>query len=164
MGMHQELMDVRKVIRNDSDLWKLLYYQAENSIHDVLEEPDVLNFDRAILNEIIKKRLKFTPVTDDLVEDKICRIIFYAGTRTTQGGNYAIADQLLNIDIFVHRDFNDVDMRLAKICDRVDFLFNKKRVAGFGKAQFVNGKPFNLSDEGYTGYTLVYKLGSNNGM
>lgn len=164
MNMYGDLVSINNILRNDSDLWKLLYYKSKNFYDDPLSKPDILTtLPPKELNSIIDLRLKHTPVTDDLAIDDskgINRIIFYPAPRRPQGGNYEVARQEINVDIFSHKSFNDTDMRLSKICDRVNELFSNKHVAGLGKAEFVNGKPFTLADKGYIGYTLTYRFGS----
>lgn len=160
MNMYQDLLGIDLILRSDVDLWKLLYYPSTNIQDDPLDKPDVLSLPPDVKYPAINLRLKHTPVTEDLVDQKICRIIFFPSPRRPQRGNYKVATQEVDFEIFVHRDFNDTDMRLAKLCDRVNELFSNKRIAGMGKAEFVGGKPFMLGDKGYIGYRLTYSFGS----
>lgn len=164
MQMFESMDAIRDILIGDDELWKLLYYKPKHGDDDPLQRGSVLeSVDVGERHLIINKRLKHTPVTDDLGVDGdegICRIIFYPAPRRPQSGNYAIARQRVNFDIFVHHSFNDVDMRLSKICDRVNKIIFNERISGIGGVTFVDGNPFVMSDEGYIGYTLTYEFGS----
>jgi len=160
MKMFDNLSEIDLIIRNDVDLWKLLYYKSNHWQDDPLTKDSILDYPIEKQFPIINLRLKYTPVTSDLANTEICRIIFYPAQRRPQQNNYMVADQEINFDIFCHANFNNVDMRLSKISDRVNELFSNRRITGMGKATFVSGKPFTLSDKGYVGYTLVYRFGS----
>jgi|SRR5690625_163752 len=162
MSMHKGLMEIDKILRGDSDLWKLLYYKSENVLDDPLDNPDLFDLDPLELSNIIRHRLKYTPSIDDLDDDRICRIILSPSNRRAQGGNYFVADQDVDIEVFTHRDYNDADMRLSKLCDRVNKLISDKHIAGMGKMIFVGGRPFTVSEKGYVGYTMTYRFGSGN--
>lgn len=160
MNMFEDLDKINTILRTDDILWKLLYYKSEWIDDDILSKPSILDLPPDEMFPIMNLRLKHTPVTKDLVDHEICRIIFYQAPRRPHRENYKFAEQDVNFDIFVHRDINDVDMRLAKICDRINELFSDNHIASLGKTQFVDGKPFTLTDEGYMGYTLTYRFGS----
>lgn len=160
MKMNTYLMNIDKILRFDDELWKLMYYRSTNSTDDPLDKESIFDLDMTETAKIINHRLKYTPTIDDLDDDKICRIIFIPAIRRPQRQNYMVADQDIDIEIFVHQEFNDGDMRLAKICDRINDLLSDKRVSGMGKMRFINGKPFTLRDKGYIGYTLTYRFGS----
>lgn len=162
MNMFDELDRINTVLRNDDILWKLLYYKAESIDDDVLNRPSILSLPDDEKLPIIKLRLKHTPVTNDLADIQICRIIFYQSPRRPHESSYKVARQDVNFDIFVHQEFNDADMRLAKICDRINELMSHQYVSGLGRVEFASGKPFVMANEGYMGYTLVYRFGSVN--
>lgn len=166
MSMHSQLEAIDTLLCNDETLLRLLYYKSKHFSDDILSEtssrPNILKMDRLKQIEIINHRIKYTPVTKDLVDNPICRIIFYPSPRKPQRGNYMVADQQIDFDIFVHRDYNDMDMRLSKICDRINDLFSNQRVTGLGKSEFVNGRPFTMANEGYIGYAMTYKFGDVN--
>ncbi len=160
MKMFEDLSAIDEVLRNDIDLWKLLYHESKHFDDDPLDKDNILEYPPEEMFPIIKLRLKHTPVTKDLANIQINRIIFYPAPRRSQRGNYATASQEVNFDIFCHRDFNDIDMRLSKLCDRVNELISNRSIAGIGKATFVSGNPFTLADEGYIGYKLTYAFRS----
>lgn len=162
MNMFDDLDRINTILRTDDELWKLLYYKSNGVNDDILSRPSVLDMPPNEKFPIINHRLKHTPVTDDLADNEICRIIFYPSPRRPQRQSYVIASQSVTFDIFVHRNYNDIDMRLAKICDRVNDLMSHKNIASLGKSEFVSGDPFTMTDEGYVGYTLIYKFGSVN--
>lgn len=162
MNMHDYLAKIDEILRNDVDLWKLLYHKSTHFDDDPLKKENILELPPKEMFDIVNLRLKHTPVTKDLADIEINRIIFYPAPRRPQSQNYMVATQEINFDIFCHRDFNDVDMRLAKICDRVNEIFSNKHITGMGKVAFVDGRPFTLIEQGYIGYTLIYAFGSGN--
>jgi hypothetical protein len=160
MKMFEQLDRIYMILRGDSDLLKLLYYKSETFSDDPLLKPDVLTLPPEEKNPIINHRIKHTPVTDDLVDEQICRIIMYPGDRRSASGNYKLADQRVTVEVFVHRDYNDIDMRLAKICDRLNDLLNDKKLSSIGKSKMVSASPYQLSKQGYMVYRMEYEFGS----
>lgn len=164
--MYQLLDQIDLVLRNDEKLLRLLYYKSSHFRDDVTVEtekrPNILELPTRMRLEITDLRFKFTPVTNDLVDKEICRIVFYPSPRRPDKDSYILADQHIDFDIFVHHEYNDIDMRLPKICDRINELFSHQRVAGIGKSKFTGGKPFTLADKGYIGYKMTYNFGSVN--
>ncbi|WP_368900853.1 hypothetical protein [Oceanobacillus oncorhynchi] len=160
-SMFLEFDEINNILRNDSDLWKLIYYRSTHYYDNPLDKDDILLLPPDQKNEIINMRLKPSPVTQDLVKEAICRIIFHPATRRPQSQSYAVATQFVDFDIFVHHSFNDADMRLTKICDQINGIFNHKHFRGLGKFKFEGGNPFTFEGE-YVGYTLTYSFGSVN--
>ncbi len=159
--MFSYLDKVNSILRNDSDLWKLLYYKSDNYNDNPLDKPDILALPPAEQYPIINKRLKHTPSTSDLVEEQLCRIIFYPARRSPSSSfNYATATQEITFDVFVHADYNDTDMRLSKICDHLNDLIFDKKISNLGTAKLRSAQPFILEEQGYIGYTMTYELGS----
>src|SRR5699024_5957064 len=97
---------------------------------------------------------------DDLADSPICRIIFYPAPRKPQAGNYTVARQEVSFDVIVHKDYNDSDMRLAKITDRLNKIISNEKLTGMGRTLFVDGHPINIPAENYIAYRLAYSFGS----
>lgn len=161
-SMFLEFDEINKILRSDSDLWKLMYHRSKNYSDDPLIKDDILLFPPAQKNEIINLRLKPSLVTQDLVNDEICRLIFHPSIRKPQSQSYAVATQFVDFDIFVHHSYNDADLRLTKLCDKINDIFNHKDFRGLGKFKFEDGQPFTFEGT-YVGYTLTYSFGSVNG-
>lgn len=163
MRMRENLKAIYKVLVNDETLLRLLYYPPED-----IETGELINpldptlpniLDRKDKWDIIKDRIKNTPTfygLDD--ESEICRIYLHPADRHNTY-NYALADQVIKIDAFVHHNINDIDMRLSWICDHVNDLIYDRRITGVGKIKFGGGRPI-PAPEAFVGYELTYELGS----
>jgi hypothetical protein len=161
--MYKNFMDILNVLYKDETLLRLLYYPAENldgNVKDPLDVslPNILDIDSdwSIRNSRIMK----APKDDDLNPDNpICRIFVFAGRRTGDNGNYALATQNVVIDIFCHNSFEEGDLRTTRILDRLNELFVYERITGITKMDFLNGDNY-PSPSGYVGYRSTYKYGS----
>jgi hypothetical protein len=99
-----------------------------------------------------------TAKTDDLTAaNPMCRIFVYAGRRSPDNGNYAMANQGVIIDILVHNTFEEGDLRTTRISDRLNELLISERVTGIGKMEYASGNPIG-SPSGYVGFQHVYKF------
>lgn len=164
MNMYENLLQINKVLKSDSDLWKLLYYRSSSLSDDPLNKPDVLSLPPEERKKIMDLRLKHSPTTDDMALDDnkngICRLIFFPKKRKPQNQNYFVANQDIVIEIYVHKSFNDIDLRLSRITDRINKLFSNERITGLGKVEFVDGDSFILEGKNYIGYYMIYRFGS----
>jgi hypothetical protein len=152
-------MDILNVLYFDETLLRLLYYpplNLTNKTPDPLDSslPNVIDIDPDYI--IRYSRIMKAPKDDDLTQDNpICRMFVYAGRRTPDNGNYAMSIQEVKIDIFVHNSFEEGDLRLARISDRLNELFVSKKVTGIGKMEYKNGAPLN-SPLGYVAFQHVF--------
>lgn len=162
MKMNTYLMNIDKILRFDDELWKLMYYRSTNSTDDPLDKESIFDLDMVETAKIINHRLKYTPTIKGLDEDKVCRIFYYPSRRRLGSGNWMKSDQDVTVDIFVPGEFNDVDMRLSKICDRVNELLFNSKVSNLGKTEIRDAREIILDDIGYMGYRMVYSFGSLN--
>lgn len=158
MSMRKHMVDIYKVFSTDETLLRLLYYKPENAADDPLDssKPNIL--DMTDKWDIIQDRIKTTSKVDDLDDEAKCRLLFYSAGRNGTN-NYLVADQEIKIDLLVHYYFEDVDLRMSWICDRVNELMFDQRITGYGKVDFKNGKPISAPN-GYVGYQLLYQFGS----
>lgn len=163
MDMRKNIQDVYKVLTNDETLLRLLYYKPQDANDSPLatNKPNILSMDAVTKWNIIKDVIKPTSKTDDLAVEPKCRIYFYPARRISSGSNYLFANQQIVFDVMVHFDFEEVDLRLEWICDRINELLFNQRITGFGKISFVEGG-LSPSPEGYLGYRLIYKFTSEN--
>lgn len=153
MKMKENLMAIYGVLVNDDDLLKLLYYQPQNFNDDPLSHPSITDW------EIKKDLVKKTRVVNDLDNTEKCRVLMYPSRRRPQR-NYIVADQTIKIDVFCHISYDDVDFRLAMICDRINELLIDKHITGVYKTKFVTGGEIATGIVGYVAYQLVYEIGS----
>ncbi len=164
MKMKSYLQNIYKILSQDETLLRLLYYKPVNALDNPLstDKDNILDKPTDELFEFIDDRIRFTPTVEGLDQNPICRIFFYPSTRSTNSRNYAVADQDIKVDIFVHREFNDKDMRLAWICDHLnDILFNEK-VSNLGRVRLQTAKEYTNPVQGYLAYSFTYELGSVN--
>lgn len=154
-------MDILNVLYFDETLLRLLYYPAKSLKGNVKDPLDVslanvtdIDTDWSIRNSRIMKTAK----DDDLTADKpMIRMFVYAGRRTPDSGNYALANQGIIIDILVHNSFEESDLRTTRISDRLNELFVSERVTGITKMDYQSGTPI-PSPSGYVGYQHIYKI------
>lgn len=161
MGMHKNFMDILNVLYFDETLLRLLYYPAKNLVGNIKDPLDASLTNVITIDTdwtIRKSRIMKTAKTDDLTPDKpMCRIFVYAGRRSPENGNYAMANQNVTIDILCHNNFEEGDLRTTRIADRLNELFISERVTGIGKMEYVNGNPIG-SPSGYVGFQHVFKF------
>jgi len=162
MQFKQYQTNVFKVLSNDSDLLKILFHLPKHNNDNPLDKEDILSMPSSQKWSIIKDLIKFTPSVRGLDKEPKCRVIFYNENRNPQADNYKVSEQHIRFDIFAHADYNDMDMRLSMICDRINDLMFDKRIAGMGKVEQVGGDIIGSAPEDYIGYYLVYKIGSGN--
>jgi len=162
MNMEKCIKDVFKVFCEDETLLRLLYYKPTSGIDDPLstDKPNVLELDEEDLWIFINDSIKTTPKVDGLDTVSKCRILVYPGNRRSNG-NYLIANQNIIIDVLVHFDFDEKDLRLCKICDRVNDLLFYERITGLGKITYDDGRPISAPIN-YIGYRLTYNVGDAN--
>jgi hypothetical protein len=153
--MRENLIELYKVFYNNQPLLKLLNYPSTSYYDDPLAKPDIT--DRNIKNDLIKRSI----VVDDLtVERNKGRVLIYPNGRYNTS-NYIVAKQAVNIDILVPIKMDEVDFRLAWVCDHVNSLLHDERITGLlGKVAFRGGTPIRLGKDGYVGYQLSYEFGS----
>lgn len=168
MGMYDIFLDTLLLLRNDEELMRLLYYPPEdvvNKIPDPLSPklPDVLKMDSKKKNQIRNNHVVKTSKTDDLETQKICRVYVYAGNRIPERDknySYVMAEQQIKIDVIVHDDFENEDIRMERILDRLNELLCLNNVTGIGKTDFVDGRPILNAPKNYIGYQVIYRFGS----
>jgi hypothetical protein len=166
MRMRDNIQDIYKVFTSSETLLRLLWYLPENQSDNPLDPAKSNILTKGTLEKwtIINDRIKTVPKVDDLDLEPKCRLLFYAGNRH-KTGNYLMSDQDVVIDILVHYEFEDVDLRLEWICDVVNDLMFDNRITGIGKVSYgggYSGLYIQDTPQGYVGYRLVYNFGSGN--
>lgn len=154
----ENLVDIFKVIANDNELLRLLYYPSDPLNSNKSEIKDLPDFDEIISNSIIR-----APKINDIQNEdtkKICRICMYFGNGNNTS-NVRVDDQDVVFDVYTHIDTYEInEARSLKIIDRINKLITLKNITGFGKMRssrrFIIGNPPN----GYLGYKITFTFGS----
>jgi|SRR5690625_779959 len=162
MRIRQHILEIFDALTTDESLLRLLYYPSKNLMDDPLDsnKTDILSMDRREISEIIDDRVKFTPNTDALDESKKCRICYYAGDRRKTANKYSM-DQEVVFDVITHRHFQETDLRLYRIVERIDYIIKNSNFSAFGEVAEVDGHPFSVNEE-YLGYRVIYEFGELN--
>lgn len=158
--MRDNIAAIYKVFTNDETLLRLLYYKPVDANDNPLDplKQDILTMDAITKANIINDLIKTTPTVTDLSNTEKCRILFYPGRRTSTN-NYLIAKQEIVFDILVHFDFDNVDLRLSWITDRLNELVCNQKITGLGKVYFVAGGSIGAPPN-YVGYRVTFSFGS----
>lgn len=161
--MYQNIQDILNVLWYDEDLLRLLHYSPEDIRTDTLDPldpslPNLLDKDELELWDIRNDVIMLTPKDDDLIENQKCRIFVYLGDRYSDRGNYQIANQNVIFDVICHADYENGDMRSARIGDRLNELFALERVTGIGKMDFVKTRIITRVPSQYVAYQFVYEF------
>lgn len=155
MKMRENLIELYKVFYNNQPLLKLLYYPSTSYYDDPLTKPNIT--DQNIKKDLVKRSI----VVDDLtVERNKGRVLVYPDVRNNVRSSYVHSNQVVNVDVLVPIKMDEVDFRLAWICDHVNSLLHDKRITGMGKTLFRGGHPVKVGKDGYVGYRLSYEFGS----
>lgn len=160
--MYNSLLSVYNALTDDEELLRLVYYPPENPIDNTPDPLDKsLNNVRDLpIQEFYKIRtenFKRTPKEDDLTNKRICRIYIYSGRRRSQRGNYLVADQNLTVDCLIHNSFQESDLRLERISDRINKVLVHSRITGMGEIEYIDGGSIGAPKE-YVGYRHIYKF------
>lgn len=163
--MRKNIQDIYKVLSTDETLLRLLHYIGNTNDSDAnsplnSSKPNILDMAIATKWDIIQDVIKTSKKVKDLDSTKKCRVLIYPGKRSGTR-NYLMADQKFIIDVLVEMDINDVDQRMAWICDTINDLIFDQKVTGVGKIGFEDGGQIG-APEGYEGYRLIYEFGSVN--
>jgi len=128
----------------DEKLMRLLFYVAEHRDDDVTIKTDarpniVGDFD--VINQVVKI---CRPNEGDLLPDNAqCVLYIYLGEFensvmvNTGTVNPTSFYQYVNLDAYVHEDYQNTGFALAKIVDRLLALFNQVHVGGVGAVKFM---------------------------
>lgn len=164
----------------DEKLMRLLFYVSKHKDDDVTlvstDRPDIIgglnnqiynnglngenvtSFD--IINQVVKMRKRNEK--DLTIDDAQCVLYIYLDNfeNATSGTNNTVDPysflQLVNIDAYVHMDYQNTSFTLAKVVDRVIALFNQQHVGGLGNVTFVGSSK--LDDvEGYEGMQIKFR-------
>ena len=92
--------------------------------------------------------------------NEFTRICFYTGGRYGTK-NKSTSKQDIIFDVYIPISWDEIDLRLAWVCDRIfDILFDKK-ITGLGKIGSSKSAPLSAPSK-YVGYRLIFEFGSPN--
>ena len=158
MNLYKFNHEVKVELIKDEALLRLLYYKPINYFDNPLDKNklNVTKLDDA--SNIIDKLIKHTPNVDGLDENPICRICVYAGKRYGTRNKKTKMQELI-FDIFAHRSFHEVDLRMYQIADRVDDIVRSKNLSSFGRVEEKDAYPLFEVAKNYFGYRIIYLFG-----
>lgn len=165
MNLEEYSIRIEEILR-DEELLRLLHYKPKNKLDDPLkvtsDKPNILEKPSKEMWEIIDYHLVPAIKLDDLQKEPISRIFYYAGYGKPTNTNYLFSNQEYVFDVVVHNDFQVMDKRLEKICDRLNALIFNARIGGVGKTLFKSRKPIVGVPNNYMGFKLVYEFCNEN--
>lgn len=158
MDMRKNLVDVYNTLNKDETLLRLLHYKPTNFLDDPLDKKkqDILKLPSEEKWNVIRNVLIPGMKVDDLETSQKCRVMLFMGDRDGMH-NDEYSSQSVTIDILIGTTIDNIDFRLAWVCDRINKLLHKNNITGLSKLRFKNGRPFN-APHGYVGYRLLYKF------
>lgn len=140
--------NIYQILIADEELMRLLKYEPkgydtqENYHPDPLDPklPNLVNTESDDYWKLVDERVVLGEKASNLLENKLCKIYIYEGRRRPVFESYLVAQQEVNVDIFIHESF-DRDLRISRISDRINELIALERIAGFGKLEYKAGNP-----------------------
>lgn len=163
MTLQKNLLDVIRIMEFDETLLRLLTLPSEDYANGILDPlnptiPNILdNPDKDALGQLQEDVIYKISKTDDLENREICRIYVYAGRRNPTQTNFLYADQDIVFDLIVHDSFEKVDLRSARIAERLNELFATEHITGIGKMHYLDGNPIN-APKNYIGYKHEFRI------
>lgn len=163
MELKKYSSEIFKVLNSDETLLRLLHYKPTSKTDNPLDpsKPNILdkpiNERWAIIDDCIVNAPKF----NDLETSSKSRLFYYAGYGRTTNNNYLYTNQIYCFEVFTHYDFQMMDRRNEKICDRLNEILFNNNITGMGKFLFKDRHPINAPKD-YLGYRLNYEFASQN--
>ena len=164
MSKYQHFNNFFDVIANDDKLLRLLVHKSKNLLDDPLSptKPGIVGSPTYF--DVIKQNIIRAPKFTDLPDKAICRICMYLGHNIKQRNRMAsekVFIQEVVIDVYVHIDeYEVVDIRSLKICDRLNDLLYDQRVSGVSKVDSPETYSIPNAPTGYIGYKMIFSFGS----
>lgn len=160
-----------KLLASSQTLLRLLCYMPKNQNDNPLD-PDKKDIkDLPNRDKLIAKSLVVGDKTDKLMlEEKICRLCMYTGTREIGKTQVAGVNQLIKnprwstqyyvFDIYVHMSANTIDFRADWIGEELNRILFSQDIEEFSDIEVSAGMPIQKTPEGYVGYRWVYHFTS----
>ena len=150
LSIEKDLSIITNLMLKNERLKRLLYY----TIPDALDKPN-LTSDQTY--ELFGKNIRIVPklVIDKTVENYV---IISFDNFTPNATNTEFRDHIISFDIICHFDqwhLKDFQLRPYRIAAEIDFMIDKKHLAGIGETQFLGANQLILNDE-FAGISLMY--------
>ncbi|HLG28301.1 MAG TPA: hypothetical protein VI423_10990 [Paenisporosarcina sp.] len=142
-SMRQVIGNIYKILINDEDLMRLLYYFPKDATHfDPLDEELENIKDNVEYWDIVDDRIMLAEKDTDLNDKAICRIYISAGRRRPVFNNYLLTTQEIMISVYTHEKY-EKDMRSAWLSDRINELLSLEYIEGTlsHKLEYFGGNP-----------------------
>lgn len=147
----KDLERIAEKMLTNPRLLKYLYYTEA----DCQSRPSL---SAAQKKELINKQIKIVPKLDI---EKSCPIyvVISFDNFTPNINNPEYRDCTVNFDIFCHPDhwnLGNFALRPYKIAGELDAMFNKQKMTGIGKLQFIGAQNLVLNDQ-LMGLSIIYR-------
>lgn len=163
MELEKYSREIFKALNSDETLLRLLHYKPISKLDNPLDptKPNILEKQADEKWTIIDDCIVNAPKISDLEATSKSRLFYYAGYGRGSNNNYLFSNQEFCFEVFTHYDFQMMDRRNEKICDRLNEILFGKNLAGLGKFLFRERHPVKAPKD-YLGYKLVYEFTSEN--
>lgn len=142
---------VQKMINNEN-LKKLLYYPVK----DALEQPN-LTAEESV--GLMHKNIRVIPKLP-VSEEVQAYIIVTFDAFTTNAKNPEFRDNIITFDVICHMDqwvMDNYQLRPYMIMGELDGMFNKSKLNGIGRVDYVSANQLLLSED-LAGFSLMYRV------
>lgn len=142
---------VQKLIGNEK-LKKLLFYPVK----DALDRPE-LTVEESV--GLLHKNIRVIPQLP-IEEDVEAYIIVTFDAFTTNGKNPEFRDNVISFDVICHMDnwvMEDYQLRPYLIMGEIDGMFNKSKLNGIGRVEYLSANQLLLSPE-LAGFSVMYRV------
>lgn len=140
---------IEQMLKNNR-LKKLLYYTTKDALYrENLTQEQTLG--------LIENNIKLVPKFK--VDNPVLNYIVISFDNFTPSENPEFRDNTIEFDILCHYDqwhLTDFALRPYKIAGELDSMFDKSRLTGLGKLEFMGGDTISLNDE-FAGVCLLYR-------
>lgn len=149
-SVKKDLKIITSKLLEDQELLKLLYYPQ----NDCQRGPDLTPQQKV---SMLHKQIRVVPKVY-ITEDCPNFVLITFNNFTPNEKNPEFRNNLVTFSIYCHPDgwnLGDFTLRPYAIADRIDTLFNNKKLSGIGKFQFMAGGN-SILDGDYIGFEIIY--------
>lgn len=150
--IEKDLEEIVSKLLSNQDFLKLIYYSSR----DALSKPDIE--DNNILMDISENNIKLAP--DITIPDNDGSIVIITFDNFTPNiSNPIFIDNIISFDILCPTRLWMMDnymLRPYRIMHIIQGLFDKQKLNGIGRVNFVSANLLNLGE--YAGYQIIYSV------
>ena len=151
LSIEKDMSLIVDMIMKNKNLQKMLHYTTK----DCLSKP---NLNKNEVLDLFGKNIKIVPKL--YVDGSVLNYIIISFDNFMMNGtNDEFRDNIIEFDVICHFDqwqMKDFQLRPYRIAAELDAMFNKKRLTGIGKVEFLGAKQMILTDE-YAGLCLMFR-------